>query len=209
MNTSNATFLAWVNLAGNQSSYSGLVMCNGGTTWSGMMIQSGTKLGYQWNDASATWNYNSGPVLPTNQWALAAVSVTNNRALFYVGLTNGSLVITTNNYTHIFQAFDSYEYVGTDPFGGRNINGLIEPRVEHGGNRADFDQRYHWPKFRRLAARPQYEHVHLDGRGGCLLDQFAQLGDQRCARCRKYGIFQRFRRHHRHPDRHQSFGCRR
>ena len=126
MNTSNATFLCWVNLTTNEPSYSGIVMCNGGTTWSGMMIQSGTRLGYQWNDASPTWTYSSGPVLPTNQWALAAVSVTNNRALFYVGLTNGTLVITTNTYTHIFQAFDSYEYVGTDPFGGRNINGQID-----------------------------------------------------------------------------------
>ncbi len=72
-------------------------------------------------------NYNSGPTLPTNQWVLAAVSVTNNRAVFYLGQTNGVITITTNNYTHIFQAFDGPMDVGRDSSGwGRYFNGLID-----------------------------------------------------------------------------------
>jgi autotransporter-associated beta strand protein len=127
MATSNATFLAWLNLNGNQNAYDGIIMCHGGTTWSGMMIASTpNRLGYQWNDDSSTWTYNSGPILPTNQWVLAAISVTNNRAVFYVGQTNGTMAITTNNYTHIFQAFDAPVDVGQDPFGGRWFNGLVD-----------------------------------------------------------------------------------
>ena len=126
LNTSNATFLAWVNLTGNQSSYTGIIMCKGGTTYSGMMFPSANRLGYQWNDDTATWTYNSGPQVPTNQWVLAAVSITNNRAIFYVGLTNGVITTSTNNYTHIFQAFDAPLDVGQDPFGGRWFRGLID-----------------------------------------------------------------------------------
>ncbi len=56
MGTSNATFLAWLYLTNTQGAYTGVIMCNGGSTWSGMMISSsGTRLGYQWHDDSATW----------------------------------------------------------------------------------------------------------------------------------------------------------
>jgi len=127
MATSNATFLAWLNLNGNQNSYDGIVMCHGGTTWSGMMIApTANRLGYQWNDDSATWGYNSGPTLPTNQWVLAAVVVTNSYAVFYMGQTNGVITATTNNHTHIFQAFDASMDIGQDPFGGRWFNGQID-----------------------------------------------------------------------------------
>ena len=126
MSTSNATFLAWVNLTGNQASYTGIIMCKGGSTYSGMMFPSANRLGYQWNDDTATWTYNSGPQVPTNQWVLAAISITNNRAIFYVGLTNGVITTSTNNYTHIFQAFDAPLDVGQDPFGGRWFRGLID-----------------------------------------------------------------------------------
>ena len=126
MGTSNATFLAWLNLNGNQGQYDGVIMCHGGSTWSGMMMASANRLGYQWNDDSGTWGYNSGPVLPTNQWVLAAVSVTNSYAVFYMGQTNGVITATTNNHTHIFQAFDAPVDVGQDPFGGRWFNGLMD-----------------------------------------------------------------------------------
>jgi hypothetical protein len=126
MGTSNATFLAWVKLSTNQNAYAGVIMCHGGTTWSGMMFSSGNRLGYQWNDASATWNYNSGPILPTNQWVLAAVSVGSSRTIFYVGQTNGVMTITTNNYTPVFQAFDSGINVGFDSSSwGRWFNGAV------------------------------------------------------------------------------------
>ena len=126
MGTSNATFLAWLNLNGNQGQYDGVIMCHGGSTWSGMMMASANRLGYQWNDDSGTWGYNSGPVLPTNQWVLAAVVVTNSYAVFYMGQTNGVITATTNNHTHIFQAFDAPVDVGQDPFGGRWFNGLMD-----------------------------------------------------------------------------------
>jgi len=128
MATSNATFLAWLYLTNNQGGYTGVIMCNGGSTWSGMMISSsGTRLGYQWNDDSATWSYNAGPVLPTNQWVLAAVSVTNSLATFYLGQTNGAITSTTLSHAHIFQAFDGPMDVGRDSSGwGRYFKGLID-----------------------------------------------------------------------------------
>ena len=128
MATSNATFLAWLYQTNTQGGYTGVIMCNGGSTWSGMMISSsGTRLGYQWNDDSATWSYNSGPVLPTNQWVLAAVSVTNSVATFYLGQTNGVITSTTLSHAHIFQAFDGPLDVGRDSSGwGRYFKGLID-----------------------------------------------------------------------------------
>ena len=54
------------------------------------------------------------------------MAVTNNRAVFYLGLTNGTMQMATNNYTHVFQAFDAVQDVGRDPSGARYFNGLID-----------------------------------------------------------------------------------
>ena len=126
MTTSNATFLAWVKLNGNQSSYTGIIFCRGGSTSAGMDFPTSNRLGYHWNNESGTYAYSSGPQVPTNQWVLVAVTVTNNRAVFYLGQTNGVITSTTNNYTHVLQAFDAAEEVGRDNFGGRSFNGLID-----------------------------------------------------------------------------------
>ncbi len=124
--TTNATLLAWINNAGAQSSYAGLVFTRGSTAL-GLDFRGTTgQLGYHWNNEAGTYNYASGLYPPTNQWSLAALTVQNNRAVFYLGTTNGLLKLATNLYPHVIQSFDGPLDVGRDATGGRNFNGGMD-----------------------------------------------------------------------------------
>ncbi|MBR6460324.1 MAG: hypothetical protein IKS95_00650, partial [Verrucomicrobia bacterium] len=59
-----ATFLCWVKVDGTQVKHTQLLMNRPGTgSATGLTIVSDNCLGYHWNDASATYNHNSGLAL--------------------------------------------------------------------------------------------------------------------------------------------------
>jgi autotransporter-associated beta strand protein len=129
LNTSNVTFLAWINSVGAQNSSAGLIFCRSGSTISGLNFRGTSgQLGYYWNGVSNPSSFVSNLSPPTNQWSLVALTIQNNRAIFYLGTTNGVLSIATNNYTHVLQAFDSPLYLAYDTYsgGGRYFNGAMD-----------------------------------------------------------------------------------
>jgi|GEM_PF-1765790 len=127
MPTDTATLLAWVRRNGAQNNYAGIIFHRGNGGTSGMNISTGNRLGYHWNDAANTYNYTGGPVIPDAQWALVALVVETNRALFYLGTTNGVLVRTTNNVTHGLTGFGDVFRIGTDNgTSGRYFKGALD-----------------------------------------------------------------------------------
>ena len=127
LNSTNVTLLAWINSAGAQSAYAGLIFCRGGTTVSGLDFRGTTgQLGYHWNGDANTYNFVSNLSPPTNQWALVALTVQNSRAIFYLGKTNGTLQTATNNFSHVLQAFDAPLDGARDATGGRNFAGALD-----------------------------------------------------------------------------------
>jgi autotransporter-associated beta strand protein len=124
--TTNLTMLAWINSAGAQSSYAGLVFTRGSSAL-GLDFRGTTgQLGYHWNNDANSYNFATSLFPPTNQWCLAVLTVQNSRAIFYLGTTNGVLKSATNNWTHVVQSLDGAMDVARDSTGGRNFNGAMD-----------------------------------------------------------------------------------
>ncbi len=121
-----ATFLAWVRRNGTQISYAGLVFTRGSTVMGLDLRGTSNQVGYHWNDEAGTYNYVSGLTLPDGQWVLAALTVASNRAVLYLGSTNGTLQSATNNYTHVVQFFDGAMDIGRDSSSSRYFKGGID-----------------------------------------------------------------------------------
>ncbi|HEX5221570.1 MAG TPA: LamG-like jellyroll fold domain-containing protein [Verrucomicrobiae bacterium] len=108
LTTDTITLLAWVRRDGvaNLNDWAGIIFHRGGSV-SGLNVSTLNRLGYHWNDAANTYNFNSGLTLPSDQWVLAALTVETNRAILYLGTTNGVLLSATNNVSHNLSTFDS------------------------------------------------------------------------------------------------------
>lgn len=134
LNTNVVTITAWINPQGPQpggaavvyTRSTNLMVCGmayydtfGGTNFS---------LGYNWNDNSADYFWNSGLKPPTNQWSFVALVITPNNGTVYLMNTNG-ILSAVNSATNAVQAWNDKIYIGTDPrdAGGlENFNGKID-----------------------------------------------------------------------------------
>jgi Concanavalin A-like lectin/glucanases superfamily/Immunoglobulin I-set domain/Immunoglobulin domain len=130
--TTNAvTILAWIytdDSGGVQQPYTGIVFGRGAGTAAGLICSSdGTKLGYQWN--GNRFGFDSGLVLPTNQWTLVGMVYTTNFTTLYCGTTNGVVLSAVDNFKQAPQTFAGPTYIGLDPDIGesaRTFNGMID-----------------------------------------------------------------------------------
>lgn len=125
-NTNTITISGWVNAAGAQEAGAGIVVCDGGTTGGGLIIDGtfgGLGLGYYWNNDPSTfgWSPNSDaglPLLPNADWAFVALVVQPTEADIYIASPSASGPITfqsvTNYYTHVNMAFEAPTLIGTD-----------------------------------------------------------------------------------------------
>jgi hypothetical protein len=88
------------------------------------MISSGLNLGYIWNDAVDTYTYDTGIVIPTNEWFHVALTMTATTAKWYV---NGELAHTRSGASHASVALSNM-YVGVDPNDAatRSFSGYID-----------------------------------------------------------------------------------
>lgn len=130
--TTNAvSIVAWIypdDSAGAQQPYTGIVFCRGSGTAAGMICSGdGTQLGYQWN--GNRYAFNSGLVLPANQWTLVALVYTTNFTTLYMGSSNGVVLSAVDNFKQAGQTFAGPTSIGLDTDVGesaRTFNGRID-----------------------------------------------------------------------------------
>ena len=93
-----ATFVTWIKRNGNQGQYDGILFSRGANT-TGMNFQASNQLGYHWNDAGNTYNWQSGLTIPNLTWCMIAVSVTSTAATAYLCQASG-ITTATNTVNH-------------------------------------------------------------------------------------------------------------
>lgn len=71
-------------------------------------------LGYTWNGASATFNFQSFLTIPSNIWSFIGLEITPSNAVLWVYNTNG-LFNATNNVTNAVCSFTGPTCIGVDP----------------------------------------------------------------------------------------------
>ncbi|MGO8931994.1 MAG: LamG-like jellyroll fold domain-containing protein [Limisphaerales bacterium] len=126
-NTNTVTITGWLlPSTSTESAYGGIVVCHGGTTDAGLIMdwQGGLGVGYTWNNDDSTYNWSpssdSGlPNLPFNDWAYVALVVQPNQAAIYLcDSTNAADWAGVTNFPptgHASQAFDASTLFGWDP----------------------------------------------------------------------------------------------
>ena len=109
------TMAAWLNKSTDQTPWTGIVMHRGPSGGCGLMIKKDANgadmLGYLWADSY--WQWDSGLVLPTNQWAFVALVVEPSKTTLY--LQDGMAMRTaTAAFLNSPVAFSGVSYVGWD-----------------------------------------------------------------------------------------------
>jgi hypothetical protein len=117
-----ATFVSWIRRNGNQSQYDGILFSRG-TNTTGMNFQTSNQLGYHWNDAGNTYNWQSGLTIPDATWCMIAVSVTSTAATAYLCQTSG-ITTATNTVSHGSSVLNDIK-LAQDDAGSRFYNGNI------------------------------------------------------------------------------------
>lgn len=129
LGTNAVTFSEWLYPIGTQESWAGLLTTRGNGAAGGMNYNNQQMLGYTWNNnSSATYNFVSGLVIPSNQWSLAAMVIYPDKAILYLGST-GTLRSATNLLSHTADVFGNNWQIGHDNSGGnatRTFNGYID-----------------------------------------------------------------------------------
>ena len=117
-----ATFVTWIKRNGSQGQYDGILFSRG-TNTTGMNFQTSNQLGYHWNDAGNTYNWQSGLTIPAATWCMIAVSVTSTAATAYLCQTGGTTT-ATNTVNHSSSLLNDIK-IAQDDAGGRFFNGNI------------------------------------------------------------------------------------
>ncbi|RYD83799.1 MAG: hypothetical protein EOP84_07270, partial [Verrucomicrobiaceae bacterium] len=119
------TMTAWVRRNGNTSYFAGILHSRAGNTIAGLHFGQSNELRYTWNNASSTYNWNSGLVPPDNQWTFVALVVEPAKATLYMNGGAG-LVSAVNTVTHSAEEFDGTLCIAQDTLGNRFFNGAVD-----------------------------------------------------------------------------------
>jgi hypothetical protein len=107
-----ATFVCWIRRNGSQGLYDGILFSRG-TSVTGMLFYTSDQLGYAWNNAVNTYNWNSGLTVPDLTWCMVAVSVTSTAATAYLGQASG-ITTATNTVSHTSTVLDDIKLAFDD-----------------------------------------------------------------------------------------------
>ena len=107
-----ATFVSWIRRNGNQGQYDGILFSRG-TSITGMDFNLSNQLGYTWNNAVNTYNWNSGLIVPDATWCMIAVSVTSSSATAYLCQSSG-ITSATNTVSHTSTTLDDIKIAFDD-----------------------------------------------------------------------------------------------
>ena len=126
-----ATFIAWVNPSGIQGGLTGIIFNRSGNFGStapatGLDFSNSNAIGYHWNDAVSTYNWNSNLPVPINTWSLIALTITSNTATVYLfNASSPSGSSNTNSTSHATLSGLNF-IIGNEPGGpGRSFIGKI------------------------------------------------------------------------------------
>ena len=86
-NTNETTLMAWIRPTGIQSSYAAIMSCSGANV--NLNLRDNNELGFHWNDASSTYGWSTGLIIPANEWSHVALVTTNTTVTIYL---NGKLI---------------------------------------------------------------------------------------------------------------------
>jgi len=117
-----ATFVTWIKRNGTQGQYDGILFSRG-TNVTGMNFQVSNQLGYHWNDAGNTYNWQSGLTVPDATWCMIAVSVTSTAATAYLCQTSGTTT-ATRTVNHSSSVLNDIK-LAVDDAAARYFNGNI------------------------------------------------------------------------------------
>jgi hypothetical protein len=88
LNTNTVTITAWINPATTNAPNLGLVFERQGEV-AGLCFGTNGNLGFNWNNAAATYNFDSGLTVPASQWSFVALVVSPTSATLYMDNANG------------------------------------------------------------------------------------------------------------------------
>jgi len=150
INTNAVTISAWI-YPTQYVSDAGIVFARTALTTSGLCwAGGGGNLGYNWNNNSATWGFNTGPLVPLNKWSFVAVVITATDATLY-SLNNSSFSYGYNGTGNANQAFEGATLIGRDQLASnRTFGGTIDDVAI----------------FNYSLTPDQIEHLYFAGAGG-------------------------------------------
>jgi len=125
LNSDRVTITTWIRRQGNQSSFAGIVFNRNGSTVAGLNFGDSNELRYHWNGGGETWGWDSGLVVPNDEWVFAALVVEPTRASIYLG-EGGVLTRADNPVSHAPEEFDGNTNVGRDKAGNRYFGGFVD-----------------------------------------------------------------------------------
>jgi len=123
LSSNTVTMTAWVWRRGNPSIYAGIFVSRAGRTTAGISTGStldaggwgvNNLLAYNWNDDQAAWSFDSGLLIPEQEWAFVAAVIEPDRATLY--MNDGELQSAVNPIAHQIEEFDGIAYIGYDSF---------------------------------------------------------------------------------------------
>ncbi|MFX0198359.1 MAG: LamG domain-containing protein, partial [Candidatus Hodarchaeota archaeon] len=111
LKTNSVTFMAWIN-GWKVDDWAGIVFHRSGSDRDelacGMSFGNYDTLHYTWNDNDqTTYNWEGGPVIPKNKWAMVAVAIEPSKATAYICTETDGLQKGVNNIPHIQQSINS------------------------------------------------------------------------------------------------------
>ena len=124
---SQATFTVWLRRNGSQNDYAGILFTRGGvsSSISGLSFFSTVNnLAYNWNNAVASYSFNSGLTVPDGVWCMAALSLTSAAATLYLCQSSG-ITSATNTLSHASTTFDGLKLGWDGTASSRYMNGSI------------------------------------------------------------------------------------
>ena len=112
--TTSATISGWVYRNGSQAAWAGILFSRGGATVAGLHFGTANELRYTWNNDGATYNWNSGLVVPDQRWSFVALVVEPAQATMWLDSGLG-LTSAVNPIAHASEEFDAAITIGQDP----------------------------------------------------------------------------------------------
>jgi hypothetical protein len=123
LNSNTVSMSAWVWRRGDPGIYAGVFVSRAGNTTAGISTGStldaggwgvNNLLAYNWNDDQAGWSFNSGLLIPEQEWTFVAVVIEPDKATLY--MDDGELRSAVNPIAHRIEEFDGIAYIGYDPY---------------------------------------------------------------------------------------------